>query len=107
MREFVDRCPHPFRFCPPAGFNRADPILELLVGLDQDPKRVLPPGEQRVPTFVPILRNPLQHLVIGFFRLFDQAFQADITADIITCLVKEQDGQEPRDAAIPIGGGVD
>ena len=51
---------------------------------------------------VPSVRAELQSFVVAFLVLFDEAFQADITADLQSRLIALQQEEQPRHPPIAV-----
>ena len=90
----VDR-PHDERgLCPSRGFDLAGALLEFTIGATGDDEEMIEPGEEIVLALVPAVGALVQNLVVVFFGLLDQAFQADVPADFVALLVERQQREE-------------
>ncbi len=56
---------------------------------------------------VPALRALLEDMVVVLFRLFDEAFQADVPTDFVTVLIPRQEREQARDASVAVSKKVD
>src|SRR3972149_819472 len=90
MRQVRDRILHELPFCALRRSDRADANLEILVRGDQGAEKIFQPRPQVVLAVVPTLGASVQHLVIGFLAPLDDALQADVPANAVAGLVKEQ-----------------
>lgn len=103
----VDR-PHDERgLCPSRGFDLAGALLEFTIGATGDDEEMIEPGEEIVLALVPAVGALVQNLVVVFFGLLDQAFQADVPADFVALLVERQQREETGDTAVAVSKRVD
>jgi len=86
-RKFFDGLQDKDRFFTPRLGQAAQPVLKFLIGaLDDETGEIdIMPGI--VPAFMPALGTRFQGFIISFLVLFDQAFQADISADLDSLVV--------------------
>jgi len=83
-------------------FHLSGPLFEFSVAATDDGEEEVEPGRELVFAFMPALRTAVEVFVVIFLGLLDEAFEADVTPDFVTVLVKREQREQTRDAAIAI-----
>ena len=102
----LDDLSHPVWLGQALGGQQLDPALKIPVRRRKNPQHIGDKGRIIIRPFVPVVRAGLQSLVIGFFGVGNQLFDADIFAHDIAGTVQEQQRQEPAHAAVAIVEGM-
>ena len=103
----LDDLPHPVGLGKSLGGQQLDPAFKIPVRRRQNAQHIGDKGGIVIGPLMPVVRTLLQGLVIGFFGVGNQLFDADIFAHDIARAVQEQQCQEPAHAAITVIEGVD
>lgn len=82
-------------------------IFELTIGRANRAKKKVEPRNNIVAALMPTRGAFLQHLVVAFFGLLDNSFQADVASDLMPVMVERQLGEQTRHTAIAVAKRVD
>jgi hypothetical protein len=82
-------------------------IFKFPIGEAQRGKEVIEPWQDIMLSLMPAAGTDFESLVIALSCLLDQTFQAHIAADIAALLIKRQQSQKARHAAVPVAKWMD
>jgi hypothetical protein len=105
-RKFLDGSDYYLRFCAARTFHLANPLLELTISCLKDIQNIVYVRPGVMFAFVPAFGAQFQCLIIAIFILFDKTFKADITAHIISKMVRLKEKEQSRYPSIPISEGM-
>jgi hypothetical protein len=102
-----DGCNNETGFCAARTFDLAGALLEFGVAAPDDGEQEIEPRSQFVFALMPALGTAVKAFVIIFLRFLGESFKADVTANFTAVLVKRQQREQARHAAIAIAKRMD